>query len=58
MSNSNCSGFLCPYDGLPCDRFDDDLNAGLCEIKLKGSKSDVCSRFVLKQGRFVEVFFE
>jgi len=40
--------YCCPYDGLPCTRFDDDLGCGVCEIKRNRLSADVCSRFVLK----------
>jgi hypothetical protein len=46
-SGSSASG-RCPYDGLPCSRFDDDLGCGVCEIRRVGLPADVCSRFVLK----------
>lgn len=47
---SGSSVSLCPYDGLPCTRFDVDLGVGICQIKRKGCSADVCSRFVLKLG--------
>jgi hypothetical protein len=39
--------FYCPYDNLPCCRYDKDLDFGVCEATTQ-SGSDVCARFVLK----------
>lgn len=41
----------CVYDGLPCERFSDDLGYGACYVKrLDGSLKSVCPRFVVKAG--------
>lgn len=39
--------YYCPYDHLPCTRYDIDLGFGVCEVTINEC-SDVCSRFVLK----------
>jgi hypothetical protein len=46
----------CPFDGLPCDRFIDDLSFGSYYVKdLDGKLRFVCPRLVLKSGiSFVE----
>lgn len=32
-SKACCLVSCCPYDGLPCGRFSDDLGVGICEIE-------------------------
>lgn len=48
--------FYCPYDHLPCSRYDKDLGFGVCEVTMKGV-SDVCSRFALKSNVLLIEFF-
>jgi hypothetical protein len=48
--------YYCPYDHLPCSRYDTDLGFGVCEVTMKGF-SDVCSRFVLKPNVMRVEFF-
>jgi hypothetical protein len=43
--------FVCYYDGLPCDRFVDDLGFGACYVRrLDGKMRFVCQRFQAKSG--------
>lgn len=40
------SSFRCYYDGLPCERYVDDLGFGVCYVKgLDGKLRSVCPRF-------------
>jgi hypothetical protein len=48
--------YYCPYDHLPCSRYDGDLGFSVCEVTMKGG-SDVCSRFVLKSNVIYVKFF-
>lgn len=45
------SGYCCPYDKLPCKRFDYDLGAGACfTYDVTGRLKFVCRRFVAPAG--------
>jgi hypothetical protein len=48
--------YYCPYDHLPCSRYDKDLGFGVCEATIEGV-SDVCSRFALKPNVMRVEFF-
>jgi hypothetical protein len=49
MKSDLSCGYRCPYDGLPCSRFIDDMGFGACYVKdLAGKLRSVCSRFVVK----------
>jgi hypothetical protein len=45
---SGSSVYCCPFDGLPCDRFIDDVGFGACYVKsVDGVRlKSVCPRFV------------
>lgn len=50
MMDSGSFVYCCPYDGLPCDRFIDDLGFGACFVRrLNGKVCFVCPRFSAKK---------